>query len=114
MSPEIIFDREWALTIVRESLESLERQYRDEGKGAIFDTLKPYLTISADREGYVDLATELGVSHSGAKVAVHRIRKRYRKEIRRCITETVHTPDEIDEEINYLMDVLAHGGSADN
>jgi len=83
----------------------LEAELAESGKREHFDHLKPFLTASGDMP-YQELASRLNMNTSAIKVAVHRLRKRYRDLFRREIADTVASPDEVDDEIRYLLQVL--------
>jgi len=106
--PELSFDREWAMTILRESLKSLRIRYGTEGKLALLEKLEPYLTMGGGSQSYAELAKELGLTANAIKVAVHRLRRRYKEEIRGHVAETVCSQNEVDEELRYLLDVLTN------
>jgi RNA polymerase sigma-70 factor (ECF subfamily) len=113
-TPELLFDREWALTILSQAMTIVESQFADAGKSEALEKLKPYLTASTSPMPYAELADELGLTVGGVKSAVHRLRKQYREAIRETVRNTVHSPDEIDDEIRYLLRVLSHEDGSDN
>jgi len=110
VTPEHIFDRRWALTLLEQTLESLESESDREGKKDLFAALKPPLTAdgrdSAD-PSYRDLAARLNTSEGAIKVAAHRLRRRYRELLRKQIAETVEREEDVDEEIRDLFAALA-------
>jgi DNA-directed RNA polymerase specialized sigma24 family protein len=106
-TPELIFDRRWALTLLDRVLGRLRREWIEAGKGAAFDRLKVCLTGDAPKGGYCELGRELGLSEGAVKVAAHRLRRRYQRLLREAIAETVLTDDAIDEEIRYLFRALS-------
>ena len=77
-----------------------------EGKQSVFDRLKPFLTGGREPGGYASAAAELGMTEGAVKTAVHRLRRRYRQLLRDEIAQTVAGPDEIDDEIQYLLACL--------
>ena len=109
--PELAFDRDWAMTVVRDALEALRVRYDDEGKLELLQVLTPYLTAGRETRPYTELSNQLGVTTNAVKVAVHRARKRYREEIRRQIAQTVRSQEELDEELKHLLNVLSSSGS---
>jgi len=103
-NPEYLFDREWALQTVAGALQAL----RDEmavGKSEQFDALKGSLS-SQDETPRDQIAARLGISEGAVKVAVHRLRQRYRKLLRAAIAETVSNEADLDDEMRYLVAVL--------
>ena len=106
-SPDRLFDREWALALLREALEELEKVCHAEGGGGQFELLKPCLTADSARIAYADLANELGMTEGAARVAVHRLRKRYRRLLTDQISRTLASPDSVEEEMQSLFAALA-------
>jgi len=104
LTPERLFERQWALTLLDQVLAALRDEYHREGKGTLFEELKVALTGQAG--GYADLAARLGQSEGAIKVAVHRMRSRYRELTRTRIAETVGEND-IEDEIRHLLAVLS-------
>jgi RNA polymerase sigma-70 factor (ECF subfamily) len=105
-TPETIFDRRWALTMLDRVLRRVRQDAIDAGRAAEFDVLKPCLTGDMPRGGYRALSEQLGISESGVKVAVHRLRRRFQRRLREEIAQTVLTPDQVDEELQYLFRAL--------
>jgi RNA polymerase sigma factor (sigma-70 family) len=106
-SPDKLYDREWALALLGKVLADLETACRAEGSAAQFETLKPCLTADSARIPYADLASRLGTSEGAARVAVHRLRKRYRHLLTEEITRTLSSPDAVEEEMRSLFAALA-------
>ena len=96
LTPERIFLRSWALTVMGETIDELGRQYKDSDKGELFEKLKPQLAGDAD-VAYREIGEELGMSEGAVKVAVHRMRARCREVLRDKIGETVEKSDDIDQ-----------------
>lgn len=88
-------------------LNQLKAESEAAGKGAFFASLLPYLTGAQDRLPYATLAPNLGLSEAALKMAIHRLRTRYGELLRKEIAQTVATPSEVDEEIRYLLSILA-------
>ena len=105
-TPEQAFDRQWALTVIENALARVRRQWREAGKLAEYEQLNAHLTASA-AGGYKRLARDLGTSEGAARVAVHRLRRRFRHALRDEILDTVDDPGDIDAEIAYLKRALA-------
>ncbi len=106
-SPEMVFDRAWADTVVGTSLERLRAAYEAEGRGALFAELSPYLSRPAERASYSDSARRLDMDAESVAMAVMRLRRRYRALVRAEVANTVATPAEIDDEMRYLVELLA-------
>ncbi|MCP4609720.1 MAG: sigma-70 family RNA polymerase sigma factor [Planctomycetes bacterium] len=104
-NPEHLFDREWALETIAGALQGLRDEMTKAGKGAQFDALKGSLT-GEDELPREEIAARLGMSEGAVKVAVHRLRGRYRKLLRAAIAETVSNEGDLDDEMRYLVAVL--------
>ncbi len=110
LSPEKLFDRQWALAVLDQAMHLLEQEYARSGKSELFDKLKSQLSLG-EHVRYADLAGQLGMSHGAVKVAVHRLRQRYRDKLREIIAQTIHyhaeeSPHEIDDELAHLFNVF--------
>lgn len=101
------FDKQWALTLLDRAVQALREDYEQDGRGAVFEILKPSLTADPALQPYAELADSLGLSEGAVKVAVHRLRERYREKLRAEIAQTVMAEAEIDSEMRYLARVLA-------
>jgi RNA polymerase sigma-70 factor (ECF subfamily) len=107
-SPEKIFERQWALTLLNQVLNQLEAEYRREGKSEWFNTLQQTLAGRSESQPYAELAARLHVSAGAVKVAVHRLRKRYRNLIRAEIAHTLDDAADIEEEMRHLFQALTN------
>lgn len=107
------FDRQWAVTVMNRALARLEVEYRDSGRGALFDSLRVWLGGDGGVEGQVDAGRRLGLSEGAVRVAVHRLRMRFREWIRREVSQTVPEFSEVDAELRYLVEVLSTTGSSE-
>lgn len=105
-APDAAFDRQWALTLLARAMVRLESEMRDEGKSDHFEALKPWLTAEADATPQADAATKLSMSVEAVKVAVHRLRKRFREAVKAEIAQTVSDADTVREELDALMVAL--------
>jgi RNA polymerase sigma-70 factor (ECF subfamily) len=106
MTPERIYERRWAMTLLNKAVESLRDEYLQSSKLHVFEALKVYLGGQESTVPYRDLAEQLGTSEGAVKVAVHRLRQRCRDCLRRTIANTVATEEEIDEELRHLFQVV--------
>jgi RNA polymerase sigma-70 factor (ECF subfamily) len=107
MTPDRKFDREWATALLDKVLNLLEEDYRREGKGELFESLKQTLAGSRETQPYARLAVELSMNEGAVKTAVHRLRKRYRQLLEAEIANTVASAEEIKEELSYLLAVIS-------
>ena len=104
-NPEHLFDREWALETIAGTLQALRDEMVKAGKSEQFDALKGSLT-GQDELPRDQIAVRLGMSTGAVKVAVHRLRQRYRKLLRAAIAETVNNEADLNDEMRYLVAVL--------
>ena len=106
-TPERLFERQWAMTLLESVVQRLAREYESTGRGALFAELQ--FAILGDRSAvpYAELATRLDLSPEAVRVAVHRLRQRYRLILREEIAHTVTGEADILAELNYLRQVLA-------
>lgn len=105
-APDAAFDRQWALTLLARALAQLERSMREDGKSTHFDALKPWLTAEGDTAPQSDAAARLGMSIEAVKVAVHRLRKRFREAVKDEIAQTLGHAGDVNEEMDALMRAL--------
>jgi RNA polymerase sigma factor (sigma-70 family) len=105
LTPEKMFEKQWALSLLEHVLSRLHAEMAAEGKSALFEALKDTLT-GARSIAYAAIGSKLGMTEGAVKVAVHRLRRRYRDLLREQIAETVASPDEIGDEIRYLLSCL--------
>ena len=103
---ELAFDRQWALTIIARALEVVAAELRDAGKSAHFDALKPWLTGECAALSQADTAGQLGMSEGAVKVAIHRLRQRFREAVKTEIAQTVRDAADVDDELRHLLAVL--------
>jgi RNA polymerase sigma-70 factor (ECF subfamily) len=101
-TPDRVYDRQWALTVLHEVLDRLQAEWATTGRTVHFDALKIFLTGEDRPATYSEMASQLGVSVSAIKVAVHRMRRRYGELLREEIGRGVNDPAEIDEELRRL------------
>jgi RNA polymerase sigma-70 factor (ECF subfamily) len=109
LTAEKIFERRWALTLLEQVLCRLRAEYIRDGKENLFEQLKPTLTEVSRSVRYVEIAARLGTNEGAVKVAVHRLRQRYREVLRAEIADTVASPGEVEDEIRNLFAALAGG-----
>ena len=107
VAPARLFERHWALTLLGEVLNRLEREYQAEGKGGLFAAIKETLLGRRESQPYAELAETLGMNEGALKVAVHRLRKRYRELIRAEIANTLDPSEDVEAEMRHLFRVLA-------
>jgi hypothetical protein len=107
VTPEKIFERRWALTLLEMALTRLQEEFTNSGKKELFDALKEHLGSGASGTPYAVVAERLGMTEGAVKVASHRLRRRCREILRGAIAETVADPADIDGELQQLFAAIA-------
>jgi RNA polymerase sigma factor (sigma-70 family) len=106
-TPETLYMRRWAIALLQSVLEQLAGEYEAGGKRQLFMQLRFALSGEKQKVPYAQLANELGMSEPAVRVAVHRLRRRYREILRLAIAQTVAGEEEIEEELTFLMQALS-------
>lgn len=107
-SPDKAFDREWALALLSSVVERLQKECEDDGRGNLFEKLKTFLTADTGKIAQADVAKELNMDETAVRVAIHRLRKRYRQLLRAEIMSTLSDGADVNEELRALF--KAFGG----
>jgi len=107
LTPDRVYERRWALTLLDHALERLEETMRKDGKERVFSALSPFIAAGSLRPSYEDAAAEAGLSVSAVKSAIRRLRAAYRDALHEEIARTIPDGDAIDDEIRHLMDAVA-------
>jgi RNA polymerase sigma-70 factor (ECF subfamily) len=103
LQPDLLFDRQWALTLLDRTMLRLQEEYVSSGRAKLFELLRGCLTKDESALPYVEIATRLNLTEPAVKMAVQRLRARYREILRAEIADTVAGPEEIEEEIRHLF-----------
>ena len=106
VTPERLYERQWGLTLMAAVLDDVRRHYGATGRAVLFERLKEFLT-GDDTVSYGAAASELATSPGAVKVAVHRLRQRYRAALKQRVADTLATGEDVDDEMRYLLKVLA-------
>ena len=106
-SPEYYYEKKWALEVLGRALARLRKSYEESGKGELFNTLKPYLTAEAERGQVAVIAEQLGMKTSAVRMAVSRLRKRYRDMLRFEVNDTVADPKTAEQEFLHICTILS-------
>jgi RNA polymerase sigma-70 factor (ECF subfamily) len=109
ITPETQFERSWAFALLERVGSRLAADYENAGRAELFSRLQPYLAGKSGMAGYESLARELAMSAGAVGVAIHRMRRRFGELLRQEIAQTVTTPEEVEAEIAYLLQVVARG-----
>jgi RNA polymerase sigma factor (sigma-70 family) len=107
ITPERLFDRQWAIALLAQVLDRLRAEMEAAGRQEQFARLKPLLTGESDERGYRAIGAELGMTEGAVKVAVHRLRRRYRELAREEIAAIVADPGAVDAELRHLAAALS-------
>jgi RNA polymerase sigma-70 factor (ECF subfamily) len=102
--PDASFDRQWAQESIARAMDKLRAEFEAGGKGELFEAIRESLT--GEEPARSETAARLGMTEGAVKVAVHRLRKRYRQILRAEIAETVSDPSDVDDEMHYLVAAL--------
>jgi RNA polymerase sigma-70 factor (ECF subfamily) len=103
LSPDQAFDREWALALLGKVIARLQTECETSGKGKLFEQLKMFLAAGKSETAQSEVAQALGMEAGAVRVAVHRLRKRYRQLLREEIAQTLSDPALVDEEMRALF-----------
>jgi RNA polymerase sigma-70 factor (ECF subfamily) len=107
LSPEQLFEQQWATTLLEQAVIRLRDEFIAEGKGPLFEQQKVFLTGERQAGGYAELAVKLGSTEAALKMAVSRMRRRYGELLRGEIAHTVAGPEEVEEELRALFAALS-------
>lgn len=106
LTPDKIFDRRWAETLLNKTLARLQDEHINKGKQELFEELKGFLTGDSMGVSYDSVAKSLGSTEGATKVAVHRLRRRFRDLLVEEISATVADPRDVDDEIRHLLQAV--------
>jgi RNA polymerase sigma-70 factor (ECF subfamily) len=106
-TPEVLYERSWALTVLDGVLKDLKGEYENKGKAETFDALERFVSCTEPEKSYAQVAAELKTSEGNVKVLVYRLRRRFAEILREHVADTVESDREIDEEIRCLMACFA-------
>jgi RNA polymerase sigma-70 factor (ECF subfamily) len=106
LSPDAAFDRQWALTVVAHALEALRQECVVEGRADFFEQVKPWLTGDTARGDQTALAASCGMNANALKVAVHRLKRRFRQLLKAEVTGTLDDPGLVEAEMRALFAAL--------
>jgi len=106
LTAEKLFERKWALTLLDRVLARLSHEFDAAEKKELFEKLKPYLMAEKGAIPYADAAIALSMNEGALKVAVHRLRRRFRELFREEVAQTVARSEEIEDEIRHLLSVF--------
>ena len=103
LQPDVLFDRQWAMTLIERVMARLQEEYLTSGRAKLFEYLRSCLAKDESALPYAEIAARLNLTEAAVKMAIHRLRARYREILRAEIADTVASPEEIEEEIRHLF-----------
>jgi RNA polymerase sigma-70 factor (ECF subfamily) len=106
VQPDVLYDREWATTLLGRAMAQLQEEYVASGRARLFEYVQSCLGREESALAYAEIAARLKLTEPAVKMAVHRLRARYREILRAEIANTVSTPEEIEEEIRQLFEAF--------
>jgi RNA polymerase sigma factor (sigma-70 family) len=106
-NPQSLYEQAWAVAVLDQAMALLEKEYAEAGKQGLFEKLAPSLQGDRQEANYTEIGRELAMSEGAVKVAVHRLRQRYREFVRASVANTVADPLEVDGELRHLMEMLS-------
>lgn len=109
LSPDKLYDRAWAVVVLERVIIRLRDESDVDGKTGQYEQLKPFLMVGRGEIPYAQAATQLKMTEGAVRVAVHRLRQRYRELLREEIAQTLATPAQADEEMRALFVALGGG-----
>ena len=107
LTPERLFERAWAATLLERAAGRLREEYVTSGRTELYDQLTEFRLDAPEQRAYAEVAEQLGLSAGAVKSAIHRLRQRHHQLVREEITQTLEDPAEADQEIRYLLRVIA-------
>jgi RNA polymerase sigma factor (sigma-70 family) len=107
LSPDKLYDRAWAVALLERVILRLRDDSAADGKAKLFEHLRPFLMVGKSAIPYPDVAAKLGLSEGAVRVAVHRLRQRYRQLLRQEIAQTLADPAQTEEELRALFSAFA-------
>lgn len=107
LQPDVLYERQWAVTLLARTLDRLREEYASTGRGGVFEHLQGCVARGEAGLPYAEIAVHLNISEAAVKVAAHRLRARYREILRAEISETLASPEEAEEELRHLFSVFS-------
>jgi len=105
-TPEEAYARQWAMTVLRQTMDLLEGECATSGKRQLFEATRHLLSGERGGDTYSEIGGRLGMAGGAVRVAVHRLRQRYAELLLSEISRTVSSPDEVDDELQFLLSVV--------
>lgn len=102
-SPEKVFDRQWAITVLEQVVNAIAARYEAKGQARLFEALRPFISSAENPTPQSQLARELGMTDQALRVAIHRLRRRYGESLRETVRATIGREDSVEDEIRHLL-----------
>lgn len=102
-SPDVLYERQWAETLLDQVMRRLQGEYVESGRARLFERLEACLSRDETAWRYADIAHELGLTEAAVKMAMQRLRARYRSLLREEIAKTVASPEDVEAELRHLF-----------
>lgn len=106
LQPDVLYERQWATTLLERTLSRLQEEYTETGRATLFEHLRSCITRDQSALPYAEIAARLKLTEAAVKVAVYRLRLRYREILRAEIADTLAAPEEVEEELRHLFSVF--------
>jgi RNA polymerase sigma factor (sigma-70 family) len=104
--PDVLFDRQWATTLLERTMARLSEEYLASGRARLFEHLQDCLAKGESALSYSEIAARLNLTEAAVKMAVHRLRGRYREILQQEIAQTVSSREEVEEELRHLFEAF--------
>jgi RNA polymerase sigma factor (sigma-70 family) len=104
-NPDAAFEQRWAVALIEQALAALRQEYGAEGKAELFEQLKGFVWGKRNSASYAAMGASLNLTEGNVKVSVHRLRQRFRETLRAEVAQTVARPDDVDDELRYLISI---------
>jgi DNA-directed RNA polymerase specialized sigma24 family protein len=107
LTPDTVFERRWAMSLMNQVMNGLAQQMEQEGKRALYDGLLPFTHLEAPPTSIADAAGRLGMNEAAVKMAISRLRQRLRECLRKAVAETLGPDEDLEAEMLHLRSLLA-------
>jgi len=107
VQPDVLFDRQWAMTLLQRTMSQLQEEYVASGRSKLFEYLQGCLVRDESALPYAEIASRLNLTEAAVKMAIHRLRARYREILRAEIAHTVSSTEEVEDEVRHLFSAFS-------
>ena len=111
-SPDRVYERQWALSVMRRGMDRLREEYANSNRGEVYEGLQPYLDGKSKHFDAIAVGSRLSMTDSAVRVALHRMRRRLREHIEREVAETIGSHEDVAEEMRCLFEAISSGCAA--